>query len=163
MAFFRDTYVTRIVPGNEVNADFSKSRLLPFALIVLLSVLFLPGAPFVSPTTAAQTAPNALYLLNQPADYDAFEDLVKSYRETGADTVIIRPVRTSGLLDRKLLAKSVFFAHAAGLRLYVLMPTRRMPSVLKEHPEWQDMQYDVRTGRREPTGKLDLFNRYVTV
>ncbi len=136
-------------------------KLLAELLLGLLSIL--PLSPCISPVEAAQPPMSALYLMNQPADYEMFEELVKSYRDTGADTMIIRPIGNTGVLDRKILAKSVFFAHAAGLKLYVLLPTRGIRWVLAEHPDWQDVRYDVRTGRLEPCDKLDLFNPHVTV
>jgi hypothetical protein len=61
-----------------------------------------------------------------------------------------------------LLAKSVFFAHSSGLKLLVLLPTRAMHYLFKEHPEWQDIQYAVSSGSLEPVDRLDLFDPHVT-
>jgi hypothetical protein len=106
---------------------------------------------------------NAFYLVDPPVNYDAFERLVKTYRDTGAGTLIIKPVSRDGSLDRKMLAKAVFFAHSSGLKIFVLLPTRGMQYLFSEHPEWQDAQYSVLTGGLEPIDRLDLFNPHVMV
>jgi hypothetical protein len=86
-----------------------------------------------------------------------------SYRDAGANTVIIRPVSREGRIDKQLLAKAVFLVHSAGLKLFVILPTRGISFLLGEHPEWEDIYYDLRSGTFQPSGKLDLFNPYVTV
>jgi hypothetical protein len=123
-----------------------------------------PGSPLAASGDARQHAPaNALYLLTLPADYKEFDELVMGFKESGADTLIIRPVLDRGVVDRQALAKAVFFAHKAGLKLFVILPTRGMNFLLKEHPDWEDMRYDLQSGTIQPTGRLDLFNPYVVV
>jgi hypothetical protein len=125
--------------------------------------LIIPVLPLLPPAHADQAPLNALYLLQQPLDYESFDLLVKSFKDTGADTIIIRPVSASGVLDRSMLAKAVFFAHGCGLKLFVLLPTKGACFLLEEHPEWQDMRYDFQNGKRQPAGSLDLFSPYVMV
>ncbi|HUJ17313.1 MAG TPA: hypothetical protein VL197_04910 [Nitrospirota bacterium] len=110
-----------------------------------------------------QLTVNGIYLLAPPTDYKVFEERVIVYRKAGADTLIIRPVTDRGGVNRQLLAKAVFFAHHAGMRLFVVLPTRSMSALIEQHPDWEDMYYDPRSGTVEPSGTLDLFNPYVTV
>lgn len=143
-------------------ASWSTPRLCLFVVFLFLTLSSLFSSPALS-STVDQPPINALYLLNPPSEYDAFDRLVKTYNGTGAETVIIRPVSSDGILDRKLLAKAVFFAHASAIKLFVLLPTRSMRSLTRGHPEWQDAQYSLQTGNLEPVDRLDLFNPYVMV
>jgi len=122
-----------------------------------------PRSPILHESLAGQPSLRALYLLTPPSDYKALEDVVMSYKNSGADTIIIRPAMTARGIDKVLVTKAVFFAHKAGMKLFVILPTRNSSFLLDSHPDWEDMRYDVKSGRLEPTGKLDLFNPYVTV
>lgn len=106
---------------------------------------------------------NALYLLTQPSTYEAFEKLTSVYKETGANTLIIKPMSSGGSLDKKLLSNAVFLAHSAGMKIFVVVPTRSLSAALQRSADWEDMQYDLNSGTIQPSGKLDLFNPYVTV
>lgn len=130
---------------------------------VVMTALIVPGFPSVHPAHAQQPPINALYLLTMPSDYQAFENLIKSYKDNGADTLIIRPVANRGSVDKQALAKAVFFAHSAGMKLFAILPTRSMTFLLEEHPDWEDMHYDLKSGTFQPAGKLDLFNPFVIV
>jgi hypothetical protein len=134
--------------------------ILPAIFLVLLTM---PGSPAIRLSLAEQQHVSALYLLTPPSDYKAFQDLVLSYRDSGANTLIIRPVSIRGSVDKQMLAKAVFFAHTSGMRLFVILPTRGMSFLLDDHPDWEDMYYNVNNRTVEPAGKLDLFNPSVTV
>lgn len=143
----------------EKSMKFYFYRIVCFGLAAVFAWLtFAVAAPRVE---ARHTPVNAVYLLTVPSEYQAFENLVKSCKDSGANTLIIRPVSGGGSVDKRTIAKAVFFAHAAGMKLFVILPTRAVPVLLEEHPEWEDMQYDLRSGTIQPTGKIDLLNQKV--
>lgn len=126
--------------------------------VLVLAALIIPGSPAVCSVSARPSPPNALYLLTLPAGYQNLETFIANLKDSGADTLIINPISEDGALDRKSLAKTVFFAHQAGLKLFVILPTRRITRLVEEHPDWEDMRYDLLSGTVQPAGKLDLFH-----
>lgn len=134
------------------------------AFIIIAIVLC---AVFITASSAAHSAQagriNALYLLTLPSNYESFEKLAPVYKESGANTLIIKPMSSDGLIDKKLLSNAVFLAHSAGMKIFVVVPTRALSIALRNNAGWEDMQYDLSSGTVQPSGKLDLFNPYVTV
>jgi hypothetical protein len=114
------------------------------------------------PAAAERQSMNGIYILNAPADYDVFQLLVKNYRDSGADSIIIKPISSAGSIDKQAIAQAVFFAHDCGLKLFVVLPTRTMEQVIAEHPDWEDLNYNIRTRSIKKSGKLDLFNPSVS-
>lgn len=139
-------------------------KILTFLIFAFVPAFFYaPGAPSVHHAGAASSVINGLYLLDPSPDYDALNDTIQRYKDSGANTVIIRPVSKTGKVDKQILSKAVFFAHQRGMQLYVILPTRGMTFLLDEHPEWEDMFFDLKTGTIQPSGKLDLLNPHVMV
>ena len=91
------------------------------------------------------------------------ENVYHSLKDSGANTIIIHPNMVGGHIDKTSLADTVVSAHKAGLLIFVILPTRSISTVLSEHPEWEDLRYDLDSGKLQPTGKLDLFNPYAIV
>lgn len=126
---------------------------------VLLWAFFLvPGSPAVHSSLAQVSSLNALYLKTVPVEYKTLEKLFASFKDSGADTIILRPRIVAGSLDRDLLTNEVFLCHQAGLKLFVILPTRTSSEVAALHPDWEDMRYDLGSGTLQPAGRLDLFN-----
>ena len=63
--------------------------------------------------------------------------------------------------DKDYYPNIVYLAHQAGLRIYFILPVRNIPTVLADHPSWEDMRYDLQSGTTQPTGRLNLFNQEV--
>lgn len=131
---------------------------LSITIILFLFTVFHLWAPAVSAAETQQSGINALYLLTVPSEYEALEEVVKSAGDNGANTIIMPLVSKAGIPDKQTLAKAVFFAHAAGMKLFVIVPTRDLSTPLQEHSNWEDLQYDLRSGTVQPAGKLDIFN-----
>ncbi len=125
-------------------------------------VLAVSYAALVTVAAAERRVTNGIYILDAPVDYDAFQLLIRKYKDSGADSIIIRPVSKTGAIDTLVVAKSVFFAHDIGLKLFVVLPTRAMKRQVEEHPDWEDKQYDPATRSIKRSGKLDLFNPSVS-
>ncbi len=135
--------------------------------LALMACLILAVVPVPGSAAAGGTTPqlNAFLFKTMPKDYEALEKLFTSLRHRGANAVIIPSSAKGSLAFADFLPNIVFLAHQAMLRVYVIIPVRDRPAVLKKYPAWEDMQYDLTSGTRQPTGKLDLFNpdatRYV--
>ncbi len=112
------------------------------------------------PATAAAEIPpdptNAFFLAAVPTDYNKLEKFFAALKEGGANTVIIGPVAGS-VPDGDVLSNIVYLAHASGLKILFVLPARGWTAALREHPEWEDMRYDLNSGTLQATGKLDLF------
>jgi hypothetical protein len=110
-------------------------------------------------TAAAEMPPdptNAFFLATVPTDYNKLEKFFAALKEGGANTVIIGPVAGS-VPDGDVLPNIVYLAHASGLKILFVLPARGWTAALSEHPEWEDMRYDLNSGTLQATGKLDLF------
>ncbi len=131
----------------------------------MISIVFalVFAATAASAIAATDESLKGIYVSTVPAEYDSFDQLIKSYKDSGANAIIVKPVWDRGDIDRLTIAKAVFFAHAAGMRLFVVLPTRSLSSVLRTHPDWEDKSYELRSGTVERNGKIDLFNPYVIV
>jgi hypothetical protein len=131
---------------------------------VRIVVLYLVGSLMLTwshgpAPAAAETPPNptnAFFLSAVPADYAKLEKYFAALKDGGANTVIIGPL-AGGVPDGDALPNIVYLAHASGLRIYFVLPTRGWPGALREHPEWEDMRYDLNSGTLQATGRLDLF------
>ena len=131
-----------------------------FRIVVLCLVVC---AVFTSPqgfaAAAAETPPdptNAFFLSAVPSDYNKLEKFFAALKEGGANTVIIGPLE-GGVPDGDVLPNIVYLAHASGLKIFFVLPARGWSAALREHPEWEDMRYDLNSGTLQATGKLDLF------
>ena len=104
----------------------------------------------------------AYYFKRMPSDYNKQELLIASLKDTGANTIILElPMNDHGFPDLRNIPNSVYLAHQAGLKLYIVLPTRQFPGILSQHGEWEDNQYALGSGTVQSTGKLDLFNKAV--
>ncbi len=99
----------------------------------------------------------AFWIAELPADHDAVEKLFLSYRDAGADTVVVGPLSTAGPLTLKMLPHIVFLAHKTRMKIYVTVSTRRDAEVLRTHPQWEDRRYDLESGSLKTDDALDLF------
>ncbi len=112
------------------------------------------------PAAAAAAMPpdptNAFFLATVPTDYNKLEKFFAALKEGGANSVIIGPVAGS-VPDGDVLPNIVYLAHASGLKIFFVLPARGWTAALCEHPEWEDMRYDLNSGTLQATGKLDLF------
>lgn len=107
---------------------------------------------------AENRAINAFFLTSIPGDYTSIEKLFMTLKEGGADSVIIGPAKPQVMPNLELLPNLVYLAHHFGLKIFVVMPVRDIPSVLAEHPDWADMRYDLASGTIQPVALLNLFN-----
>ncbi len=137
------------------------SRLIRRSLLTAVTLL----SAFICPWDAAAAAPgqqmpsiSAFFLKNIPAEYAKIENLFKAMKDGGANTVIVGPLVEKGPFNKDLLPNIVFLAHQAGLKIFVILPTRVNNAVLAQHPDWEDMHYDLGSGTLQPAGKLDLFH-----
>lgn len=112
------------------------------------------------PSTAAAERPpdptDAFFLSSVPADYSKLEKFFAALKDGGANTVIIGPAAGS-VPEGDVLTNIVYLAHASGLKIFFVLPARGWTAALREHPEWEDMRYDLNSGTLQTTGKLDLF------
>lgn len=120
---------------------------------------------FSLPAVQAAESPafqvNAFFLRSIPERYHDLEILSQRLKSGGANTVIARPLMKNGSVDAAALTNLTFLSHQAGLRIYVVLPTRLDSSALKTHPEWEDLRYDLRNGTLKATGSMDLANPQV--
>ena len=134
-------------------------------LSVIIRVMALGCTLCFSGSLSAQTTAPVLYGFHArelPEAYAAQERLFASLRGSGANTVILDlPVTDEGFLDRNTLSNAVYLIHQAGLHVFVIMPTRRDPAAIRDHPEWEDRQYDLAMNSHRGTGLLDLFQTAV--
>ena len=109
-----------------------------------------------------QTVPvNAFYLMNVPQEYVKLEKLLPVLKSNGADTIMVELWTGGARMDNDALANLTYLAHQSGLKIFVIVQTRENKTLLAEHPEWEDMQYDLGSGTIQPTGRLDLFQQPV--
>jgi len=99
----------------------------------------------------------AFWIAELPSDNDAVEKLFLSYRDAGADTVIVGPLSTAGHLTIKMLPHIVFLAHKTRLKIYVAVLTRRDTDLLSSHPQWEDRRYDLESRSLRTDAALNLF------
>jgi hypothetical protein len=138
-----------------------ESRAATFIIIVIVFCAVLIASPAAYSAQTGQI--NALYLLTLPSSYETLEKLAAGYKESGANTLIIKPMSSTGSIDKRLLSNTVFLAHSAGMKVFVVAPTRELAVALEKNAAWEDMRYDLSSGTAQPTGRLDLFNPYATV
>ncbi|MDH4162438.1 MAG: hypothetical protein OEW15_07080 [Nitrospirota bacterium] len=123
-------------------------------LSVLAVLLFLSAAV----ADAAAEPINALLLRDIPPSYSECDRFLSSLQDTGANTVIIElPFLSDDRPDLFSLHNLVYLAHRAGLKILVILPIRQYPSILTQHPEWADREYDPNSGSIREIRKLDLF------
>ena len=120
-------------------------------------MLTCPLGPVAAAAEVRPALTNAFFLPTVPADYAKLEKYFATLKDGGANTVIIGPP-AGGVPDADALPNIVYLAHAAGLRIYFSLPSRGWTDALREHPEWEDMRYDLNSGTLQGTGKLDLFH-----
>jgi hypothetical protein len=129
-------------------------------IFILSLVAFMMFAcPHGPASAAAETQPtltNAFFLTSVPTDYAKLEKYFAALKEGGANTVIIGPL-AGGVPDGDALPNIIYLAHASGLRIFFVLPARGWAAALREHPEWEDMRYDLNSGTLQATGRLDLF------
>lgn len=136
---------------------------------LILTAAFLAAAAFVLvpfyavPVHAQSPAGplNAFLLKTIPGDYAVLEKFFFRIRDGGANTVVIGPLKGGAVPDKDYYPNIVYLAHQAGLRIYFILPVRNIPTVLADHPSWEDMRYDLQSGTIQPTGRLNLFNQEV--
>jgi len=132
------------------------------ATAILGALLFSPHSPAVNSLEAQSSSFNALYLSTVPEEYKKLEETFASFKESGANTVMLKPRIRNGVIDRDALTNVVFLSHQAGLKIFVIVPTRSL-DVIQFHPDWEDMRCDLGSGALQPTGRLDLFNPSVVI
>lgn len=101
---------------------------------------------------------NAFFISSVPVNYADGERFFAALKEGGANSVILAPPSDGGMVDKTALPDTVYLAHQAGLKIFLVVPVRKVDALLEEHPDWEDMQYDLGSGTIQPTGRLDLFN-----
>lgn len=116
---------------------------------------------FVQAAESTNSQVNAFFLQSIPARYHDLEILFQRLKPCGANTVIARLPVKNGAIDAASLTNLTFLSHQAGLRIYVVLPTRLDNHALEKHPEWEDFRYDLRSGNLQPTGSMDLANPQV--
>lgn len=109
----------------------------------------------------AYSAPiNGFFVRSLPADFARQERFFRSLSDSGASTVIMDlPLRGNGEPDGTALSNAVYLVHQAGLKIFIIMPTRVAPAALDKHPEWEDRMYNLAENSQEKSGKLDLFQK----
>jgi hypothetical protein len=125
-------------------------------LSLFLIMAFCTGTSF---SQSSSQAVHAYYFRKLPLDYNIKEKLIASLKDTGANTIILElPMTEQGLPDLGKIPDSVYLAHQAGLKLFIVLPTRKFHGILSQHKDWEDARYDLRSGTVQSTGKFDLFN-----
>jgi hypothetical protein len=104
---------------------------------------------------------NAFFLRSIPWRYHDIEILFQRLKSGGANTIIARPLKKNGNIDAASLTNLIFISHMAGLRVYVVLPTRLDRRVLETHPAWEEIRYDLESGTLQATGLLNLANPQV--
>ena len=135
-------------------------RLLRFTL--LLAVMVMPAVPACSSPAMAAAEPSfplisAFFVTSLPETYAEQERFFQALKDGGANTVVVRAPFDHGILNKTLLTNVVFLAHSAGMKLFVILPTRGNDALLAQSPEWEDLRYNIRSRSMERTGRLDLF------
>jgi hypothetical protein len=119
------------------------------------------SVPLLQAAESPTSQVDAFFLRSIPERYRDLEILAQRLKSGGANTVIARPLRKNGTIDTAALTNLIFLSHQAGLRIYVILPTRLDSSALKTHPDWEDIRYDLGSGTLQVTGSLDLANPQV--
>jgi len=132
--------------------DFIK----PAVLISALVVCGLTGSASAEPSASMI---NAFFLNTAPTDYVQLEKLFLALKKDGANTIILKPEFKQGRINRPLLTNEVFIAHQFGLRLFLILPTRGNGALLADHPDWEDLRYELKSGSLQRTGRVDLFQQ----
>ncbi len=101
---------------------------------------------------------NAFFLSGIPVNYADCERFFTALKEGGANSVILAPPDDGRMVDKAAIPNAVYLAHQAGLRIFFVVPVRKVDALLNEHSNWEDMQFDLGSGTIQPTGRLDLFN-----
>jgi len=133
-----------------------KIRILVLSLVACLMVTGL-HVPAKAAAEARSNPTNAFLPAAVPSDYAVLEKYFVALKEGGANTVIIGP-QTGAVPDGDTLTNIVYLAHQSGLRIFFILPGRGWTVALMEHPEWEDVRYDLNSGTIVGTGRLDLFN-----
>jgi len=133
------------------SSRFRISRLVMPAIIALALSRFITPAP-----AGAESPVDAFYLKEAPFDYVKAEKLFGVLKEGGANTIIVKLENEKGGMDLDMLTNVTFLAHHAGLKLFVILATRANDEALLEHPEWEDLRYDLGSGTVQGTNRLDL-------
>jgi hypothetical protein len=126
---------------------------------LILFCLF--SAPLLLAAENSTSQMNAFFIQSIPERYLDLEKLFPLLKAGGANTVIARPLRMKGNIDTAALTNLIFLAHQAGMKIYVVLPTRLDNSALETHSDWEDVRYDLESGRLKATGSLDLANPQV--
>lgn len=131
----------------------------PYLSGLLFFCLF--SVPVAQAAESSTSQVNAFFLQSIPKRYHDLAILTQRLKSGGANTVIVRPLRKNGTVDAAALTNLTFLSHQAGLRIYVVLPTRLDNSVLETHPEWEDIRYDLGSGTLQASGSMDLANPQV--
>lgn len=127
-------------------------------LAVLAGVVLLAANPVLPCGHAGEkSSMKAFWLTDIPADYAVVERLFLSYRDAGADTVIVGTLTSSGPLTIKTLSHIIFLAHKSRLKIFVSVATRRDQELLRSHPDWGDRIFDLRSGSLRTDETVNLF------
>lgn len=128
----------------------ARSRLVPVLLAVIL-VLLVP--------LPAMARVFGFHVRELPSSYAAQERFLSQLKDSGANTVIIDlPLNSAGQPDTVALPNSVYLVHQAKMRIFVVMPTRRLKAMLERHPDRMDLRYDVEDRSVHESGNADLFH-----
>ena len=126
-----------------------------------LLLLCLASASIVQAAESSTSQVNAFFLRSIPGRYHDMEILFQRLKSGGANTIIARPLKKNGNIDAASLTNLIFISHMAGLRVYVVLPTRLDRRVLETHPVWEEIRYDLESGTLQATGLLNLANPQV--
>jgi len=149
--------------------DYGRYGLTSFSIPIRKYAWYLSGliifcvisASFAQAAESTSTPVNAFFLQSIPERHRDLEILFQRLRSGGADTVIARPLKKNGDINAAALTDLTFLSHKAGLRIFVVLPTRFDSSALESHPEWEDIRYDPGSGTLKATGSMDLANPQV--
>ena len=126
-------------------------------------ICLLIAVSVVSGIASAETAPplvNAFSVKKLPKNYIALEKFFSSLRNSGANTLIMElPITAEGFPDTAAVPNVVFLAHQSGIKLFVVLPTRKLPGPIALHSDWEDRRYDIANDSYQDSGKLDLFSQ----
>lgn len=138
-----------------MNAQVQSSGSLVFFLAVIFTALSVPCAVPAEPVAVPV---NGFYVNALPADNGDLERFLSGLRNTGATHILLQlPLRSDGHPDVSLLSNTAYLVHQAGLRIAVIIPTRRLPGLIAEHGDWEDRSYDPATASVRRSGLIDLF------
>ena len=145
-----------------MRANLRSYRMAARFTIVLLWVLYATTAAAWGSIDPGRL--NAFYVRRIPRSYPDQERLLGSLQDCGASAAIIDlPVSEDGLPDATQLPNMVYLIHKAGLQVFVVVPVRRLPGVLRVHPDWEDERYDLVERATSGSGMLDIFKTDVVL